>query len=72
MICNNCTARTSFTSSNKTEIDYFENNIRLVYAFRSIGKGQLAAHTFCSVMNLPQSPPKFAQYNKYCQEPLQK
>lgn len=40
-----------------------EINIRTVYAFRSIGKGEQAARTWCKVMNLPR-PITFKGYNK--------
>ena len=63
-MCNNCNATTSFMSSNRTETDYFETNIRFVYAIRSTGKGHAASQTFCSVMNLPQPPTKFHKYNQ--------
>ncbi|GBN33812.1 hypothetical protein AVEN_170246-1 [Araneus ventricosus] len=39
-------------------------NIRYVYALRSIGKGAEAGRMFCPVMNLPQPPTRFQEYNK--------
>lgn len=51
-------------SSKKNKSGYYENNLRLVYACRSIGKGRAAAHAFLSVMNLPPPPVTFARYDK--------
>ncbi|GBM24773.1 hypothetical protein AVEN_245030-1 [Araneus ventricosus] len=39
-------------------------NTRYVYALRSIGKGAEARRMFCAVMNLPQPPKRFQEYNK--------
>lgn len=47
LTCINCNATTSFMSSNRIETDYFEANIRFVYAMRSIGKGHAASQIFC-------------------------
>lgn len=41
LFCTNCLARSSFYTSKKTNSNHFENNVRLVYGMRSIGKGQL-------------------------------
>lgn len=38
-------------------------NLRLVYAFRCIGKGEVCARNFCGLMNLP-NPPEFKLYTK--------
>ncbi|GFW37215.1 uncharacterized protein TNCV_5021131 [Trichonephila clavipes] len=42
----------------------FHSNIRLVFAFRSIGKGRSAAEAFCGLMNLPSPPEKFRTYTE--------
>ncbi|GBN94310.1 hypothetical protein AVEN_121589-1 [Araneus ventricosus] len=39
-------------------------NARYVYALRSIDKGAEAGRMFCAVMNLPQPPTGFQNYNK--------
>lgn len=62
--CSECSTKTSFMSSQRTETMHFENNLRFVYGLRSIGKGHDAAETFCSVMNLPPPPSRFCKYNK--------
>lgn len=40
-----------------------EINLRTVYDFRCVGKGELAARTICAVMNLPR-PITLKRYNK--------
>lgn len=64
LVCNNCDASTSFVTCGKNVNGFYENNLRLVYGMRSIGKGNAAARTLCSVMNLPQPPRRFESYNK--------
>jgi hypothetical protein len=64
LVCNNCDASTSFMTCEKNPNGFYENNLRLVYGMRSIGKGNAAARTLCSVMNLPQPPNRFESYNK--------
>ncbi|GFU37680.1 uncharacterized protein TNCV_2480681 [Trichonephila clavipes] len=39
----------------------YEVNTRLVYAMRSVGKGEAAAKVFCGVMNLPPPPKRFSE-----------
>ncbi|GFT94971.1 uncharacterized protein NPIL_569691 [Nephila pilipes] len=57
-------------SSFQENIDYHEGtqiatvNTRYVYAMRSIGRCAEAGRMFCALMNLPQPPTRFAQYNK--------
>lgn len=63
LVCKACNANTSFMSSKKCNNGYYENNLRLVYGLRSIGKGCAAARTLSSVMNLPPPPLKFSLYN---------
>lgn len=64
LMCSECQSESSFMTSKRTDSRHYENNIRLVYGMRCIGKGQSAAETLCSVMNLPQPPTKFFEYNK--------
>lgn len=64
--CHHCDKIYCDNNSQKVSVGnkkLFDINIRLVYALRSIGKGQQAGVTFCAVMNLP-SPPRFTTYNK--------
>lgn len=51
-------------SSKRSDTKHFENNVRLVYGFRSIGKGQAAAAPFSFVMIRPPPPIRFHDYNK--------
>lgn len=62
--CSECSAEKSFMTSNRTDSKHYDNNLRLVYGCRSIGKGQKAAETFCSIMNTPPPPTRFYDYNK--------
>lgn len=71
-MCLACLRQTSFMTSNRTETKHFENNLHLVFGLRSTGKGQAAADTLCSVMNLPPPPTRFYKYNKRLEECLQK
>lgn len=43
----------------------FDINLRLVYAFRSIGKGQTSANMLCAILNLPKPLAKFSRYSEY-------
>lgn len=66
--CKYCDFSKTFTSSKEVQIpnknkQMFDVNIRLVYGLRCIGKGQTAGQTLCGILNLPQPPTKFAQYN---------
>lgn len=64
LVCKHCNAKKLFMSSKVTASNCFENNLRLVYASRCIGKGRAAAHMFCSIMNLPPPPVRFNRYDK--------
>lgn len=39
-------------------------NIRLVYALRSIGKGELEAKTLCGILNLPPPPTQYSKLTR--------
>jgi hypothetical protein len=49
---------------NSSSSNIFDINIRLVYALRSIRRGQKAGQMLCGVLNVPQPPSKFSLYNK--------
>lgn len=61
LVCK-CTANTM--SSHITRSRLYENNVRLVYALRSIGEGRTSGAVLCAVMNIPPPPRKFDIYNK--------
>lgn len=61
--CNDCGYEVSSKNSKQLAGGRAEINVRTVYAFRSIGKGEQGARTWCGVMNLP-SPLTFKRYNK--------
>lgn len=61
--CNDCDYEVSAKNSEKLSGGRMEVNVRSVYAFRCIGKGEQAAKTLCAVMNLPR-PITFKRYNK--------
>lgn len=61
--CNDCDYKVSDKNSEKLSGGKMEVNVRSVYAFRCIGKGEQAAKTVCAVMNLPR-PITFKRYNK--------
>lgn len=42
----------------------YDINIRMVYAFRAIGKYQTGAATVCGLLNLPSPPTTWATYEK--------
>lgn len=58
-----CSFEVSSKNSEKLSCGKLEVNVRTMYAFRCIGKGEEAAKTFCAVMDLP-SPPSFKRYKK--------
>lgn len=60
--CNSCKYEVSQYNSSREWQGKSEVNVRLAYAFRSIGKGEQAAQTVCALMNLP-SPAEFRNYN---------
>ncbi|GBO39727.1 hypothetical protein AVEN_209200-1 [Araneus ventricosus] len=62
--CFQCEYTHEFSSSEFHEgTQIATNDTRYVYALRSIGKGAEAGRMFCAVMNLPQPPPRFQNYN---------
>jgi hypothetical protein len=68
IMCTSTSCNSNVTYNNSENINVKGNkldsiNTRLVYAFRSIGKGEYAAKTFNAVMNL-HAPPRFTRYNK--------
>lgn len=62
--CKVCDFQTSFMTSPNTNTGYFDHDLRLVYAFRSIGKGEKPAGVFTHEMNMPPPPQRFHRYNK--------
>ncbi|KAG8250941.1 hypothetical protein J6590_091474 [Homalodisca vitripennis] len=58
-----CGFEVSERNDSKLPSNNSEVNTRLVYAFRSIGKGEETAKHFCAVVNL-RNPPAFKYYNK--------
>ncbi|GFT10921.1 uncharacterized protein NPIL_123601 [Nephila pilipes] len=55
-------SRISFDYHEGTQIPTINTNY--VYAIRFVGSGAEAGRMYCAVMNLPQSPTRFAPYNK--------
>lgn len=45
-------------------VSVHDMNIRLLYALRSIGKGECEAQTFCGIMNLPSPPTSYSKIIK--------
>lgn len=62
VMCDSCGFECAFQSSKKTG-RIVENNVRLVYAMRQLGKGHKGAVTLCKVMNMPQ-PAWHSAYQK--------
>ncbi|GBN79115.1 hypothetical protein AVEN_32907-1 [Araneus ventricosus] len=63
--CFKCEYTHEFSSSDFHEGTQIATvNTRYVYTLRSIGKGAEAGRMFCAVMNLPQPPTRFQEYNK--------
>ncbi|KAH8033507.1 hypothetical protein HPB51_013390 [Rhipicephalus microplus] len=62
VVCGACAYVHSFESSKKTGSS-IENNLRLVYAMRQLGKGHSGAVTLAKVMNMPP-PPWHSAYQK--------
>lgn len=60
--CSNCSREGSQYNDKDQYHDKSELNIRLVYGFRCIGKGEASAKTLFAVLNLP-SIPRFSVYN---------
>lgn len=60
--CTACGFEQKFHTSKKSGT-MTENNARLVYAMRQIGKRHAAAETFCKVMNMPP-PVRHSSYDK--------
>lgn len=56
-----CGFEVSRKNSEKVIDNKIDINLRTMYAFRCIGKGEAAAKTFCGLMNLP-SPSSFKRY----------
>ena len=52
LCCERCNWKHLFWTSKRTEKS-FEENKRLIYGMRRIGKGHAGASKFCSVMNMP-------------------
>lgn len=61
--CKHCGYKKQFYSSEKSESNAYDINLRCVYGLRSIGKGKAAAEVFCAVMDLPKPPTRFQRYN---------
>lgn len=61
VVCGACAYVHSFESSKKTGSS-IENNLRLVYAMRQLGKGYSGAVTLAKVVNMP--PPWHSAYQK--------
>lgn len=61
--CNepSCSYKVSSNNSEKLVSGKYEINVRTMYAFRCIGKGEQAAQTFCALMDLP-TPPSLKRY----------
>lgn len=62
VVCDTCAFGHSFQSSKKVG-SAIENNLRLVYALRQLGKGYSGAVTLAKVMNMPP-PPWHSAYQK--------
>lgn len=62
VVCDACAFEHSFQSSKKAG-SAIENNLRLVYAMRQLGKGYSGAVTLAKVMNMPP-PPWHSAYQK--------
>lgn len=62
VVCTNCGFERPFHTSRKVGRAN-ENNLRLVYAMRQLGKGHAGAKTFSKVMNMP-APPRHSAYDK--------
>ncbi|KAG8175975.1 hypothetical protein JTE90_009654 [Oedothorax gibbosus] len=63
--CQLCDNKLNFNSSKKVKTStatLYENNVRLVFALRTIGKGRAAGETFCGIMNVTPPPEKFSTY----------
>lgn len=68
--CSKCDSSGAVVSSPKLEYNekthnLYDINLRLVYAMRSIGRGQSSANMFCAVLNLPKPTAKFSRYMEY-------
>lgn len=64
--CSSCGHEGSQYNDKDQYHDKSELNIRLVYGFRCIGKGEASAKTLFVVLNLPSHPPlptRFSVYN---------
>ncbi len=64
--CNECSSKTTEPNSKSSsydiddkQVDFYDINIRTIYAMRSIGKGKTDMDTFCGVMNMPPPTSKF-------------
>lgn len=57
--CTKCGAVATTMTSKMANNKLYENNIRLVYGLRSIGKGMEAAKLLCALLNIPNPPAKF-------------
>lgn len=63
--CTQCDLEVSYTNSEQIKgTNLYEINSRLVYALRTIGKGQTSGTIMCAVLNLPKPPTKFTRYNE--------
>lgn len=62
VVCTDCRFERPFDTSKKVGRAN-ENNVRLVYDMRQLGKGHAGAKTFSKVMNMP-APPRHSAYDK--------
>lgn len=65
--CINCGEEKSFINSSQvsqSEKSAYDLNLRLVYGMRAIGKGCVAAKTFCGVMNVPPPPTMYSLHER--------
>ena len=69
VMCSVCGAKNTDYSSSINKDRMYNNNIRLAYAMRCVGKGQNACETFCAVMNLPP-PPRLNRYHDILENSL--
>lgn len=61
--CKKCSAVATTMTSKMANNNLYENNIRLVYGLRSIGKGMEAGKLLCALLDIPNPPAKFMTYN---------
>lgn len=62
----------SFMTSTKSDSNHYNNNLRLVYGLRNIGKLYGAAETLRLVMKLLQPPSTFYEYYQVIMKTIEK